>query len=250
MHEKTPRLLVDLRSKSMLRTRTAVLRNSFVGETAFVFSCGPSLNDVWSDRVAEGLKGRFVVAVKSSFNKIHSVDPDMYWFNPIRIPNLEYPFNPHTIRVASSNPTNVHNLSLFHHGCDLFYPIDVTNPESTLLATHNFNSAVLPSPGSLISLRPWGAGVLLDIGLFLLLYMGFKKIIVVGWDMGRTSYTHFYSSEDIMGTESIQAETRYSVSAASALVKWFAGRGVALRLCSPRSILDIPQLSVDEMLES
>ena len=249
MHQRTPSLLRDIRRESTLRHRTAVLHNKYEGETAFVFSCGPSLSDVWSDKVLAGLDGRFTVAVKAAYKKVRELQPDMYWFNPIRIPKLDCPCNPDTIRVSSSNPTNPHNLDLFHHGCDLFYPLDVTTPDRTLLATHAFDTAVLPPPGNLVPLRPWGAGILLDMGLFILMYMGFKRIIVVGWDMGKESYTHFYDQENLIDSESIRVESEYSQRAAPVLVSWMAKKGVELRLCSPQSVLSIPQVSVDQMLE-
>jgi len=249
MHVKTPNLLRAIRRAPNTHRKTDILHNQFYGETAYVFSCGPSFSDVWTSRVRDALLGKFTVAVKSTISKLQSVVPDMYWYNPVRIANLVGNIHPDTLRIASSNRTNRHNIDVAAHGCDILYALQLNGPENTLMATQRFDDGKFPAAGEKIPDRPWGPGVLLDGGLFLLQHMGFKRIIVVGWDMGE-QYTHFYSDKDLMGQESIQVERDYCKAGAPALEKWFAKQGVTLQLCSPRSELGITQISIDELIES
>jgi len=252
MHINTPIILDGIRKTTTLKDRTAVLHNCYHDEVAFVFSCGPSLTKVFNDNVAHYLRNRLVVSVKSAYNLVGSMT-DLYLMNPVRVPVLTEPFSTHTIKVCSSHLWHDNMLDMLCQGCDVFYPIAGCPLDQSMVAQgteHAFDRAAFPKPGCVVPPRPWGPGVLLDVGLFLLVHMGVRRIIVVGWDMGDKVYTHYDNAHNMFNEEGIALETEMAKKATRALVQWMKNRGVALQLCSPLSVLPIPQIPVEELIRA
>lgn len=250
MHKEASRILKQVRNAASLRQRSEVLRNQFRDETAIVFSCGPSLNDVWSPELMQRLmaSGKYVVSVKSSYNMVGSV-ADMYLCNAVRVPKIANGFRSDTLRVGCSCVPHDGLFKLMCHGFDIFYRIMCCPMDRSLMATGRFHSGVYPNPGKPIVERPWGPGILVDMGLFLLMYMGFSRIVVVGWDMGDGVYTHFDNKKNIFNEEKIKKDAELMAVQIPALVSWMRRKCVTLQLCSPQSVLKIPQISVDKLME-
>jgi hypothetical protein len=122
--------------------------------------------------------------------------------------------------------------------------------------------------------RPWGPGVLLEMGLYLAVHLGVTELIVIGWDLGPPDvsiYDHFYGESNrwargrvglllrrvarrgpflalqwlrhVRGKTYNEGtvepdDTRVSIASSYGMYQWLESKGVALRLISDRSYLD------------
>jgi hypothetical protein len=68
MHRNTARLRKLIRKAFRLRKKVDLLENAYAGETAYVLTCGPSINDFWDDGVREFLTDKLVMSVKQTYD--------------------------------------------------------------------------------------------------------------------------------------------------------------------------------------
>jgi len=228
--------------------RLGVLKDTFVGDTAYVVSCGPSIADVWSDDLYAFLNDKFCMAVKQALGLLKG-SCDMYLLNPIHI--YEDQIDPTCIIVGACDTVTLKrhkNTEKFWDMVpDIYGDIKRTQLVDSLVSRCNFDDADIGASG--VVERPWGPGLLLDIGLFLLKWMGFTRIIVFGWDMfSGNIYEHYYDGNTIVDRENLMSERDMMIKMAPYLVEWFARSGVELRLCSPRSVLPIPQVHIGDVI--
>ena len=69
-----------------------------------------------------------------------------------------------------------------------------------LANTSDFAAHTLDATGAI---RPWGPGIMLESVLYTCIYLGFKQIITVGWDIAdnRSSNHHFYDTRSLSSSE-------------------------------------------------
>lgn len=233
-------LLTRWDREAISRPRNQFLRNQYEGESAYVLTCGPSLEIVWTEELREFLDDKLVLAVKQA----HDLAPeivDYHLYNEVR--HREYDYRGETIRISVSNfmpefPSHIH------------YPIRKYEWEDALFVTDEYDRWSLDKSYD----RPWGIGIMFEIGLFLPAHLGCHRMLIMGFDMNQDGKYHFYDDSDDQDSEAYdvdEEEFYFAQRTIPAFMEWAGERGIDVKNYSPMTALDIPQVeSLDEWLKA
>lgn len=234
MHVTTQEITGNVLGCTSLAERMHLLHNAYKDETAFIVSCGPSVSDVLVQDRLNVLKGRLVLAIKQSYDLLpHYVDHHILtnanlkkysYANPI----LVFKTTLNQKAIGTQGHQNTFGVISGYHN-------KYVN-KTHLFAEYEFTKSLL---------RPVGPGVMSELGLYLPVHFGCKRIVVIGWDVNLKELRHFYDK----GVKQMDRYKRESIlvhKAVPAMLTWLKSRGVELLLCSPRSALKIPQVPVKE----
>jgi hypothetical protein len=225
------KLLTSLNAEKLSKKRHEVLADAYEGETAYVLTCGPSMDEVWSEELRDFLEDKLVLAVKQT----HHLAPeivDIHLYNEVRVEEYDYPAD--TIRISVSNfvedlPSHVH------------YPIRNYDWDDALFVTDEYEKWRLSESYE----RPWGVGIMFEIGLHLPVYLGVDRMLIMGFDMNAEGKYHFYDDSEDEDSEAYdvdQEEFYYAQRTIPEFMDWVTDEGVETRLHSPLSALDIPDV--------
>lgn len=239
MRPNTTALAARIRSCNLPEEQLAFLSGKYSGETAYVLSCGPSLTDVWSTALDEFLRDKLVIAVKQAYT-LAADAVDFHLYNRCRYQEYDYQ-DASTVRVAVE-------LGEFEHQGDIRLPFSApAEPKwlHSVLFSRAFDRWSLANSVA----RNWGPGLMLELGIFLPVYLGCRRIVFFGWDMSPVDPRHFH---DLSFTPN---QLQEHVVVANALpefvphlVDWYARHGLEAFLCSPRSSVPLPQIPVEELI--
>lgn len=239
MRPKTSSLAARVRGVERAEDQLACLSDQYPGETAYVLSCGPSLTDVWSPALVEFLRDKLVIAVKQAYT-LAPAAADFHLYNRCRYQEYSYQ-ETSTIRLAVE-------LGAFEHHGDIRLPF-CAHPEQKWLHSVLFSRAFDEWALSATTSRNWGPGLMLELGIFLPVHLGCRRVVFLGWDMSPIDAGHFH---DLSYTPN---QLQEHVVVANALpqfvphlVDWYARHGLEPFLCSPRSSVPLPQIPVADLM--
>jgi hypothetical protein len=160
------------------------------GKDVFILSCGPSLSEYTADQLREYLSGSYVMVVKQAYD----VAPDLADFHILNTWNSQrYDYSAHRpfiIREGAPGDPPVFGES------DLNLVVNKPSALSEQLARkQNFGDFAFSRSLD----RPWGPGVLYEIGFYLAEHLGARRVITLGWDVGMKNSSvmpHFYDKPD------------------------------------------------------
>jgi hypothetical protein len=239
MRPQTAALATAVRAASSPDDQVARLKGAYAGETVYLVACGPSLNDVMSPVLREFLRDKLVVAVKRAYSLLPEA-VDFHLTNRCR--HVEYEqTDSATMRLAVE-------LVRFSEQVDIRLPF-WHHPEQRWLHSVLFSRALEKWELSRGSTRAWGPGIMLELGIFLPVHLGCSKAVFLGWDMNPIDPTHY----DVQNVAPWELEEHVIVSSSMpqfvpTLNAWWRSHGLEAYLCSPRSAIPLPQLTVDELL--
>ena len=268
---------LDLRSAVALtpnrEEKLALLRNAYPGEDCYILACGPSLNQVPREELQAALGGRLVFAVKQAYEVVKGI-ADFHLLNAWSYQRYLYQ-NPYPVIVQT---VHAGEPATYGHA-DLRLPLDNggdTDLKYTVAARGIFDEFLLSETPT----RPWGPGILLELGFYLALHLGVGRIFLLGVDsvlesaLSRAT-SHFYDrSKPKTGVQFLvplhmqhDAGLRYNVGydgdetktdAENAVVRaampavrdWLNGKGVGLyRITNaPRAEAVLPELEFEDAI--
>ena len=269
----------DLRTKiaaaSDIRGKLKALKNAAPKDTpCVILSCGPSLTEYSPDELTELCQNAVVFAVKQAFEYVPSVS-DFLLLNS---------WNYQKYDLSVRHPVVVHERGKRDPSTygehDMVFDITETSDLSQQLARngryddHTFDK----TPD-----RPWGPGVLYEVGFYLAHYMGFKSIVTLGWDVGSKNTSvmpHFYDRPSPHRTRTlararwirslternrflhdnnvlynkpriIPEEVDVCANASGDWYDWLTSQGIDLKVASHVSMVDkrIPRVRLEEVLD-
>jgi hypothetical protein len=172
MHYATRQLCDQIIGTSLADTQTlACLNRAYDGETAYVLCCGKSFTSVEPAVLHSFLQKRLVVSVKQTYECLRGI-ADFHVYNGCNFRRYEYT-DPAPIRIVAS--PNSDRL-----GADIFFPIQSVDFSATVVSTKNIEGAQFRGTDMA---RPWGPGCVYDIVFPLLIWMGVKRIVTLGFDV-------------------------------------------------------------------
>lgn len=202
MHPMTPGILQAVRSKETTEEKLDVLRDAYQGETAFLLSCGPSIRQHPDKFYIEKLRDRFVMCVKQAHDLMKN-SVDVHLLNTGNLQRYHYPgLKP---LVAFSYRQERASMVPGSLKWDLVFPFSMKTRwwnrsrnrarwlSQSLVSTQDFESWMLDRSIE----RPAGPGIVLEVGLYLLLHMGFRQVISIRYDSVPAEgqeYRHHYGS--------------------------------------------------------
>jgi hypothetical protein len=171
------------------------LKDKFKGEECYILTAGPSIKDYSSEYLKKKLKNKLVISVKQTYDLVDDI-VDFHLLNP---------FNYRVYDYKKNNPIVVMvNLLTFpkftpNSKEDLRFFIDrrKSNKKNSLAYNKNFDDYLLDN--NLI--RPFGPGIMYEIGIYLAVHLGVSSINVLGWDLGElksNEIKRFYENKGLL----------------------------------------------------
>ena len=270
MRTETAQLKHRVRIAGTLEERLDVLRDAYAGQRGWLLTCGPSVKDHDPEVLKARLKGELVISVKQTLDLLGGA-ADFHLLNSWNIQEYAYG-DPGPIVLMERGPRDpeVPNLSW-----DLCFPVPGVAPHiprearlaNRLAQTCNFDDWMFDRTVD----RPWGPGVVYELGIYLAVHLGLRELVAVGWDIGERNTNHmehfydsaepqvlskargFFKHEQHASTSLYnqpgyyQAEVDVIADSTGACARWLASKGVALKIVSDRSLVDadVPRVDLD-----
>lgn len=228
--------LLDGPDNTVSSARNGLLNNAYQGETAYILTCGPSLGMVWQEGLQAFLQNKLVIGVKQAQHLAPGLF-DFHLYNEVRMET--YCYHGDTIRLSVSKFQD-------DHPSHIHYPIKSYRYEEALFCTNEYARWTLDRSLQ----RPWGIGIMFELGLHLPIYLGCKKIVIIGFDMNASGAYHFYDAaknQDSAYYNVDEEEFDYAVRSSGVYYQWAKSLGVEVVLCSPLSTLEIPQIKTSDL---
>ncbi len=242
MHPRTSSLTKRVRRAFRLKKKMGLLRGAYAGETAYVLTCGPSINAFWNEGVRAFLKDKLVMAVKQTYDLGPEVC-DFHILNSWNYSPCVYA-GPRPLVIAERGPKDPATPGM---NADLMFSVPRPNNFEERLATSwHFDEWLFERTFD----RPWGPGVMYELCFPLLVHLGVKEIVTLGWDLGEknaATMEHFFREEPAGSAkpDGIANKPRirpYEVGdiakSTRALYYWLRTKGIYLYVISDRSLVD------------
>jgi hypothetical protein len=243
MHSKTPSLRRAMVRCEGIRGKLDVLRDAYIGETAILFSCGPSFDPRILQSLTDPLSRHLTFAVKQTYRSL-PFPADFHLLNPFNFQFTEH--HPDTI-VTFQRPYNPQDWPMPRISVDLDFPMDPylaglqaeERAKHWLVRSQKFEEYEISRNVA----RPWGPGIVIEMGLYLALHLGISRLVVVGWDMKprkalELDLQHFYDapSDDRCSHATVISQLLYSVRGG---FRRFFGRSASKLTCKSESCTEI-----------
>ena len=250
MHKNTTELRNQILQYEDIPDRLRLLKDTYKGETCYIVSAGPSLKNYTREYLRSKLQDKLVISVKQSFNMLKDI-VDFHVLNLTNFHPYDYS-NTNNIVVwevfEQFHPEIILNNNL---KCELMLPV-IGNHEPDIVKRINesqagklsFDDYTLDKNIN----RMYGPGIMYETVIHLALYLGVKKIITLGWDIGDVSkfkgndlkedvwQDHFYEdTSDKMAyapTPMNFHEVNTVVKSTEYLNKWLLSKNVELNIIS------------------
>ena len=255
MHFKTKQLRENIGKHELIPDRLNEMKNFYKNETAYIVTCGPSLNDIPQEELREKLKDKLVIANKQAYDRLGGI-VDFHTLNIINYQPYAYE-NDKTVTIWEVFEQWHPQLILQNNWpCHLMLPVvgnHIPNPQrmdESQAGKLNFEDWTLDKT----IYRQFGPGMMYEVIFHLAVYLGVKKIIVVGWDIGDLSsysgndpneivcHDHCYSTKENKYGDVIEAkcgmtyrETQVVIDSTKPLKEWLNSKGIELELVSNKS---------------
>lgn len=182
--------MAEIRDQKSAHAKLKALEGSAKGETCYILASGPSLKEYSPGQLEEMLDGKLVMALKQAFEYAPTV-VDFLILNSWNFQKYEYSRR-HPLVVREEGPSDPPVFG----GEDVKLNVVSVDDISTQLARKkNFDDYLFSKQIE----RPWGPGVLYEVGFYLAVHLGASRIVTLGWDVGVKSspvMPHFYETAD------------------------------------------------------
>jgi hypothetical protein len=195
MRKQTKDIKKQLQSLNTLEEKINLLKDTYKGEGCYILTSGPSMKDYTSEYLREKLKNKLVIAVKQTYN----IAPDIVDFHLLNTCNYQ-PYNykdskPIVMMVEIAGST----AKTPELKPDLTLYIDKTeaSKEKSLSISLEYEKYLFTKSLK----RPFGPGILHEIGIYLPILLGCKKINIIGWDLGEPNNNEIKRFYEYSGIE-------------------------------------------------
>ena len=204
LDDKFSKSLLERISKEVtLQDKTNALSGTAKTDTCVILSCGPGLSSYDADKLTELCSDVTVMAIKQAYEYVPTV-VDFLLLNTWNYQKYDFTGRRRPIVVYEKGPFDPPVFG--EH--DLVYDLPTPSDLSQQLArSGEFDSFTFDQSLD----RPWGPGVIYELGFYLAHHMGFKRIVTLGWDVGVKSLSvmpHFYDRPSAKRTRTL-AKSRW-----------------------------------------
>lgn len=240
MKEKTKKIKSHMNIYSNYKHKMNLLKNHFSGETCYILSCGPSLNDLEHNFIKEKLKNELVFTVKQAYNVFNEIC-DFHFFNCNNFSSFQYTDKTIFCSQADALPESVAKQHIWQNQrYDLNFVLkDNKNHDNKLTNKKNFDFWTFDKRMN----RPWGPSIMHETVLFMAVFLGVKEIKTIGWDhidpQGKNSkITHFYNDNEKITSKAFDVdmqEIKDCIELSKYKSDWLKKRGVTLKVMNSKS---------------
>ncbi|GHG97629.1 hypothetical protein [Pseudodonghicola xiamenensis] len=266
-------LVEKIRTAQTTEAKVQVLKDQAASDSCVILACGPSLNEYSPEQLRELCKDSVVLAIKQAFAYVPEVC-DFLLLNTWNYQKYDFGQRRPVIlyEKGPADPT-------VYGEHDIVFDLPRASDLSQQLArSKRYDDYAFDASVN----RPWGPGVLYEIGFYLAHYMGFKSIVTLGWDVGAKSTSvmpHFYDRPSPQRTRTlaksrwirslaernrflheggvlynkpriIPEEVEICAAASGDWYDWLTAQGIDLKIVSKGAIVDarIPRTRLEDVL--
>lgn len=166
-------------------------KQMYKDEECVIITCGPSLNEYTKQTILDFCKNKKIICIKEAIIEFKDY-ADFFIANHSRHRN--FTFNENTIKIYQQSTHFKRDKTVITNYDITLMEDDSYSNKLQLLKTHDFDKYNLVNN----KLRPWGPGILYETVFYLCLFMGFKKVYTIGWDLMDTTnekptkLTHYF----------------------------------------------------------
>ena len=250
MHKNTPNIKEFINSQyDDSYDRVKYLKDKYKGETAYILTSGPSINDIPVETLNEKLKDKLVLSIKQAIDKVPNIT-DYHLLNFCNLTKYEYK-NDNTMVGWTVWDEHQPNVIVQNFPCDFILDTFKLNDGSPKLEN---SIAFNPNQIDLLDInnsmpRPWGPGTIYELGIPLALYLGCTKIVTIGWDLFKSSIKrynndeesltqpHCYDNNSLVFKETDTSVTKKEIvqviKSTEVLYNWLQSKGIELEIVDP-----------------
>lgn len=186
MHEKTPGIAKAVRERLTVQQKLDVLRDAYQDEDCWILGTGPSILE--PENLRESLRGKLVIAIKEAHDLLGG-ECDYHIVNPGRIKSYDY-LDQKPITICISWPISGKEFAIPRW--DL--PLSIAHKrdmDQSVCVTRKFADWEF----SKTRFRPWGPGIMHEVGMYLPVHFGCRRIFTIGFDMQPHVGKYFYDEK-------------------------------------------------------
>lgn len=262
MKSQTSKLKKEISQLEESEDRLKILKDQYKDETAYIIAAGPSLKNYKQEYLSEFLEDKLCLPIKQSYNFLKEV-ADFHLLNFCNFAPYDWSNNQSIVTWAIFE--QFHPQMIFQNNleADLFIPIFRNNqftgggvgPDKMIHSVAekgDYDSIKLDHPEFGFN-QPWGPGIMYEMAIPLAIYLGCKKIVTVGWDIGdinsfengsdddtqRVFQEHFYGDKH---NEIVYAKTSMGPREITSVAKstegmynWLKKQGIEWEMVSDRN---------------
>lgn len=192
MRSETKFLKEQILNVNSLTEKIEILRNSYKCDECYIISAGPSFKEIDPVVLYDKLKDKLVISIKQTYNILNDIT-DFHLLNPYNYQPYVYSKNEPIICYTEIDGLN-YKLPFLKYDLKFTIPLNKSNKENSLSILRNFDDYLIENSHQ----RPFGPGIMHELGIYLPLLLGIKKVYVIGWDLGSiksNKIERFYSKK-------------------------------------------------------
>lgn len=239
-----------LASIPVLSDKLEFLKDRHKNETLYILNCGPSLNEYDFDYLKEKLKDETVFAIKQAYNYFPEIT-DYHFFNCSNLP-LDKEFEKiqqhysylkkRPVTISSSNYDLGTRWAPLQKN-DIFFKIPIRTEINNefVTVTKKFEDFLIDKNLT----RPCGPGIMYETVFYMAVHLGFKEIILVGWDLrqkdaNEDNYEHFYGTNNnvINKGDVLNWEIKTTCEASKELYYWLKEKDIDIKVASSSAVYE------------
>lgn len=258
MHKNTLPLLKQIYQYEYVPERLQVLKDAYKDETCYIVSAGPSLKNFSRQQLYEKLHDKLVISVKQSFNILKNI-ADFHVLNFTNFQPYDYKGTNNIVVWEVFEQYHPEMVLKNNLKCELMFPVIGNRDPDTIKKINesqagklNFEDFTLDKTLN----RMYGPGIMYETVIHLALYLGVKRIVTLGWDIGDINkfktndpredawQDHFYEGYEgvNLGHNISYAKTPMNLHEVNTVVnsveylnKWLLSKGVEFNIISDRN---------------
>ena len=234
----TKEIKKNIQKCDSIEERLSILKDKYVGETAYVTACGPSINQLDNEFIESKLKNKLVMSIKQSFDIIGSDVCDFHIMNTYNLKPTQYDYGDvnNTIiawgLAKSYANEQIKKIVRQNRPFDLYIPVinpPFINDNQTINGSLNFDDMKLLGERCEVT---WGKGLFYELVIPLLYHMGVKDIITFGFDVHIGQYEHFYGENPSSDCFPQTGEMEQIINASPHFYDWCVENDITIKIFS------------------
>jgi hypothetical protein len=253
MKEQTIQLKNAFKYKDSVEERLQSLKDKYKDETAYIVTCGPSLAKHDLNLLKSKLKDKLVICIKQAQNILET---DFHLLNTYNLSDYNWNSNSIVFWSLSKSYANEQLQRIIDIKANIDLYIPMLNPpfidySQTVQATNNFEDFYMMEKNTEVK---FGIGMMYEMAIPLILLLGCKKVVAIGWDLGdpkdsSTKWDHFYKNEVNKITRPANGEIAEKLKSTDKLYDWFIDKGIDFKIISDESFISpkFPRITLDSL---